>query len=105
MTLPGDAALPNPTDQQSKTGEKTAMYRSHWELAAIVRQRNAYLAHEREICSPIDRIDVEPARLVPQLRYRLGLGLIRVGQALADHDGVRGFPTPPARPATWGPSS
>ncbi len=53
MTL--STASRSPTDQQSKTVEKTAMYRSPWELAAFVRQRNADLADERQICSQIDR--------------------------------------------------
>ena len=81
------------------------MYRSPWELAAIVRQRNAYLAHERQVCSQIDRTDDGPASLVTQLRHRLGIGLIRVGHALAGYDDGPRLPSPPARPATWGPSS
>jgi hypothetical protein len=81
------------------------MYRSHWELAAIVRQRNAYLAHERQVCSRIDQTGGGPASLLTQLRHRLGIGLIRVGRALAGYDTLRGLPTPPARAATWGPSS
>ena len=105
MTLPGDTALACPTDQQSETVEKTAMYRSHWELAAYVRHRNAYLADERRACSRIDRTDDGPASLVTQLRHRLGIGLIKVGHALAGYDAVRGLPMPPARPATWGPGS
>jgi hypothetical protein len=40
-----------------------------------------------------------------QLRHRLGIGLIKVGGALAGYDGVRGHSTPPARSATWEPSS
>src|SRR4051794_27905391 len=99
MTLSGDPAF----DQQSESVEKTAMYRSPWELAAIVRQRNAYLARERQLCSQIDRSDDGPASLVTQLRHRLGIGLIRVGHALAGYDRVRGLPTPAARPATWEP--
>ena len=35
--------------------EKSAMYRSTWELAALVRDRIAYLADERQICSQIGR--------------------------------------------------
>jgi hypothetical protein len=81
------------------------MYRSHWELAALVRQRNAYLADERQICSQIDRTDDGPASPVTQLRHRLGVGLIKVGQALAGYDGVRGLPTSPPRPATCGSGS
>lgn len=81
------------------------MYRSHWELAALVRQRNAYLFEERRVCSLIDRSSDGGARLVTQLRHRLGIGLIRVGHTLADYDAVRGLPTAPARPATWGPGS
>jgi hypothetical protein len=81
------------------------MYRSHWELAAYVRQRNAYLIDERRVCSLIDRTNDGRASLVTQLRQRLGMGLIRVGHALAGYDSVRRFPTPSARSATWGPSS
>jgi hypothetical protein len=105
MTLPGDTALACPTDQQSETVEKNAMYRSHWELAAFVRHRNKYLADERRNCSRIDQAGVGPARLVTQLRHRLGIGLIRVGRALAGDDTVRGIPIPSAQPATWGPGS
>jgi hypothetical protein len=81
------------------------MYRSHWELAALVRQRNAYLAHERHVCSEIDWTDAGSSRLITQLRHRLGMALIRVGQALAGYDGALRLPTPSARPATWGSSS
>jgi len=81
------------------------MYRSHWELAALVCQRNAYLAHERQVCSEIDWTDAGPSSLMTQLRHRLGMALIRVGQALAGYDGVRRLPTPSARAATWGSRS
>jgi len=81
------------------------MYRSHWEIAALVRQRNAYLADERQACSQIDRTDIRPASLVIQMRHRLGIGFIKVGHALAGYDAVRGLPTAPARPATWGSGS
>jgi hypothetical protein len=81
------------------------MYRSHWELAAYVRQRNAYLIDERRACSLIERTNDGRASLVTQLRHRLGNGLIKVGHALAGYDAVRGLPTSPARPATWGPGS
>jgi hypothetical protein len=81
------------------------MYRSHWELAALVRQRNAYLIEERQACLQIDRTDDRPASLVTHLRYRLGVSLIRVGHALAGYDALRGLPTPPARPATQGAGS
>jgi len=88
------------SDQQSETVEKTAMYRSPWELAALVRQRNAYLVDERQVCSQIDQDDDGPASLVTRLRHRLGIGLIRVGQALAGYDTLRRLPAPPAWPAT-----
>jgi hypothetical protein len=85
--------------------EKSAMYRSTWELAALVRDRIAYLADERQICSQIGRDGDQPASLLTQLRHRLGIRLIQVGHALASHDAVRVLPAPPARPATWGPGS
>ena len=81
------------------------MYRSPWELEALVRQRTAYLVHERQVCSQIDQADVGRASLVTQIRHRLGIGLIRVGHALAGYDALRGLPTSPVRPATWGPGS
>ena len=81
------------------------MYRSHWELAALVRQRNAYLIEECRVCSLIDRTNDGRASLVTQLRHRLGIGLIRLGHTLAGYDALRGLPTPPARPTTWGPGS
>ena len=105
MILPGDAVLPSPTDQQSETVEKTAMYRSHWELAVLVRHRIAYLIDEREVCSRIEQIDGRPAGLLTQFRRRLGMSLIQVGHALAGYDTVRGLSAPSARLATWGPDS
>ena len=81
------------------------MYRSTWELAALVRDRIAYLADERQICSQIGRDGYQPASLLTQLRHRLGIRLIQVGHALAGYDTARRLPTPSARPATWGPSS
>ena len=81
------------------------MYRSTWELNAYIRQHIADLAAERRACSPIARgVDGLPSPLT-QLRHRLGIGFIKVGQALAGYDGVRGFPTSPPRPATWGSGS
>jgi hypothetical protein len=105
MTLSGGTGLPCLTDQQSDSVEKTPMYRSPWELAAYVRHRNAYLAHERLVCSQIDRAGARPANLVTQIRHRLGIGLIRVGHALAGNDTVRGLPKAHVRPATWSPGS
>ncbi len=105
MTLPGDAALPNPIDQQSEAVEKIAMYRSTWELAAYVRYHIADLADERRSCSPITQSRDGPTSLLTQLRHRLGIALIKVGQALAGYDAIRGLPTSPARPATWGSRS
>jgi hypothetical protein len=78
------------------------MYRSNWELAVYVRHHIASLADERRGCSPIDRDEDGPARLVTQLRHRLGIGLIRAGHALAGYDAVRVLPTPPGRPAPSG---
>ena len=81
------------------------MYRSTWELAALVRDRIAYLADERQICSQIGRDGDRPASLLTQLRHRLGIGLIKVGHALAGIDAGRGLPTSPPRPAAWGSGS
>ena len=90
----------SPINQQSQTVEETAMYRSNWELAAYVRHHIADLADECQACSPIDRDNDGSASLVTQLRHRLGIALIQIGHALAGYDALRGFPTPPARPAT-----
>jgi hypothetical protein len=81
------------------------MYRSTWELATYVRHHIAELADERRACTPVGQSAGRLARPVIQVRHRLGLGLIKVGQALAGYDGVRGLPPAPARPATWGPGS
>ena len=81
------------------------MYRSTWELDAYVRQHIAELADERRACSPIAQSADRLPSLLTQLRHRLGIGLIKVGQALAGYDGVRGLPTSPPRPATWGSGS
>ena len=101
MTLPGEA----PIDLQFKAVEKTAMYRSPWELAAYVRYHIADLAEERRACSPITRNVDGSSSPVTQFRHRLGIGLIKIGQTLAGYEAVRGLPTVPARPATWGPGS
>jgi hypothetical protein len=81
------------------------MYRSTWELAAYVRHHIADLADERRACSPIAQRGEGLASPMTQLRQRLGMGLIRVGHALAGYDSVRRLPTPSARSATWGPGS
>ena len=82
------------------------MYRSTWEIATYVRHHIAELADERRACSPIGQTRGRLARPVTQVvRHRLGLGLIKVGQALAGYEAVRGLPAVPARPATWGPGS
>ena len=78
------------------------MYRSTWELDAYVRHHTASLADEHRACAPLDQDGDGPARLVTQLRHRLGVALIQVGRALAGYDAVRGLPTPPRRPAPWG---
>jgi hypothetical protein len=83
----------------------TAMYRSTWELAAYVRHHIAELADERRTCSPIIHNSEGAASPMTQVRRRLGIGLIKIGHALAGYDGVRGLSAPPARPATWGPGS
>jgi hypothetical protein len=83
----------------------TVMYRSTWELAAYVQHHIADLADERRACSPIDRANGGPMSLLIQLRYRLGIGLIKIGHALAGYDAVRGLSAPSARLATWGPDS
>ena len=81
------------------------MYRSTWELDVYARHHIADLADERRACSPITQSVAGTASPITQLRHRLGFGLIKVGHALADHDAIRGFPTSPVRPATWGSSS
>lgn len=81
------------------------MYRSTWELAAYVRHHIADLTDERRACSPITQSNEGAASLLTQLRHRLGMGLIQVGQVLADYDTIRGLPTSSARHATWGPGS
>jgi hypothetical protein len=81
------------------------MYRSTWELAAYVDHHIADLADERRACSRFDQDEDRPVSLLTHLRQRLGIGLIQIGQALAGCDAVRGLPTPPTRPATWGASS
>jgi len=67
------------------------MYRNHWELADYVHHHIAFLADEHRVCSPIDRDDAGPARLMTHLRHHLGIALIRCGHALAGYDAVRGF--------------
>jgi hypothetical protein len=81
--------------------EETAMYRSEWELTSYVRYRLADLADEHPARGQIDHAIVGLAMLslLTQLRERLGIGLIRIGQALAGSDAVRGLHAPPARPA------
>jgi hypothetical protein len=81
------------------------MYRSTWELDVHIRQHIADLADERRACSPIAESAGRLPSPMTQLRHRLGIGLIKVGQALAGYDGVRGLPTSPPRPATWGSGS
>jgi hypothetical protein len=81
------------------------MYRSPWELATYVRYHIADLAEEHRACSPIAQSDQAPARILTQLRHRLGITLIKVGRALAGYDALRGLAAPPARPVTWGPGS
>jgi hypothetical protein len=81
------------------------MYPHPWELAAHVRHRIAFLTDERRVCAQIDQANGGAVILLTQLRHRLGLGLIQIGQALADDDTVRGLPTASARTATWGPGS
>jgi hypothetical protein len=81
------------------------MYRSTWELATYVRHHIADLADERRTCSPITQSAGRLARPGTQVRHRLGLALIKLGEVLAGYEAVRGLPTAPARPATWGPGS
>ena len=103
MTLRGATTL---LTSSPKTVEETVVYRSNWELTVYVRDHIASLADERRTCSLIAQNNDRPARLLTQLRHRLGISLILVGRALADYDAVRALPTPPGRPAPWGqPSS
>jgi hypothetical protein len=81
------------------------MYRSTWELDVYARHHIADLADERRACSPITQSLAGPASPMTQLRHRLGIGLIKVGHALAGVDTGRGLPTSPPRPAAWGSGS
>ena len=81
------------------------MYRSTWELATYVRHHIAELAGERRACSPVTPSAGRWGDPVTQIRHRLGIGLIKVGQVLAGFEGVRVLPPEPARPAKWGPVS
>ena len=81
------------------------MYRSTWELATYVRHHIADLVDERRACSPITQSPGRLASPVTQVRQRLGLGLIKIGEILAGYEAVRGLPKPPARPAPWGAGS
>ena len=81
------------------------MYRSTWELSTYVRHHIADLVDERRTCAPVRQSAGRVARPVAQVRHRLGIGLIKVGQALAGYEAGQGLPTAPARPATWGPGS
>ena len=81
------------------------MYRSSSELAVLVRHRITDLQDEREACSPIDQGDGRSESFMTQLRHRLGIALIQVGQALAGSDALRGLPTPAGRPPAWGSGS
>jgi hypothetical protein len=81
------------------------MYRSTWEIAAYIRHHIADIADERRACSPIAKSVGGLTSPMTQLRHRLGLGLIKVGHALAGYDAVRSLSTAPARAVTWGSSS
>jgi len=81
------------------------MYRSTWELTTYVRHHIADLADDRRVCSRIDGNEHRPEHMLTQARHRVGIGLIKLGQALAGFDTVRGLPAAPARPATWGSGS
>ena len=81
------------------------MYRSHWELDALVRHRSAEIATECQRYTQYNLCESEPANPLTHLRHSLGISLIQLGQALAGHDAVRGLPAPPSRPATWGQPS
>ena len=81
------------------------MYRSTWELDAYVRYHIADLVDDRQTCSPITQNVDGLASPMTRLRHRLGIGLIKVGQALAGYDMARGLPTSPAGPAMWGSGS
>lgn len=74
------------------------MFRSPHELAAEVRFRRERLASERALCSPIGRSIMRSPSLLSQIRSRLGVGLMRVGAAIAGAEARRGFPSSPAWP-------
>jgi hypothetical protein len=81
------------------------MYRSHWEITRLAHDRIAELARESQHCSLLDQVDDGTANRLTQLRHRLGIALIQLGQALADQEAKRGLPSPPSRPAIWGQPS
>lgn len=74
------------------------MFRHPSELEAHVRYQSERLASDWERCSQIDRADAEAPRLLSQIRRRLGVGLMRVGAAIAGVEARRDLPTPPAWP-------
>lgn len=74
------------------------MFRSPYELDAHVRYQIERPASERERCSLIDGANAETPRVLSQVRRRLGVGLMRLGAAIAGVDARRGLPTRPAWP-------
>jgi hypothetical protein len=80
------------------------MYRSEWELTNYVRCRLADLSDEHPARGQFDHtiVGLTMVSLLTELRQRLGIGLIRIGQALAGADAVRGLPLPSCQPATGG---
>jgi hypothetical protein len=77
------------------------MYRSPWEVAALVHYHATDLANERRTCAPLRLDKGEMPSLLARLRRRLGIELIALGWALADDDATPRF-SPRARTPAWG---
>ena len=71
------------------------MFRSPWELDALVRYRNADIASECRRCSRIDWTEIGMRRRLARLRRSVGIGLIQVGTTIAGRDALL---PPQARP-------
>ncbi|MCC7023480.1 MAG: hypothetical protein IT338_11685 [Thermomicrobiales bacterium] len=73
------------------------MYRSDWEISMHMRHHALAIAGMRATRMSHRSRGVRLARAASRLRYRLGLGLIQAGSALAGCDARSD--APPRRPA------